>query len=225
MLLIGSGLTALDVAVALRHHGHRGRVTAISRHGRVPQRHAPYTPRGALRWIRREAAAHDWRAVIDSLRPHTQAVWRGWTLAWRASFLRHARNLWDVHRHRAAPEVAVDLEVVRGRILSLSAGIEVHTDRGTLHAARVFNCTGPASDYARIDLPLVMQLRRAGLLTPDPLRLDVETADDGRLLGADGQPVDGLYTLGPLRRPALWESTAIPEIRAQAAALSGVRQR
>lgn len=247
VLLIGSGLTALDVAIALRHHGHRGRVTAISRHGRVPQRHAPYTPRplsllppefatprGALRWIRREIAHHEWRAVIDSLRPHTQAVWRGWSLAQRASFLRHARNLWDVHRHRAAPEVQAEMEVVRGRIVSLAAvpdgGIEVRTDRGTLHAGRVFNCTGPACDYARVDLPLVVRLRRAGLLTPDPLRLGVETDEEGRLLDAHGQPVPGLYTLGPLRRPALWESTAIPEIRAQAAALagtlaSGVRQR
>ncbi|HEX6085582.1 MAG TPA: FAD/NAD(P)-binding protein [Thermoanaerobaculia bacterium] len=233
VLLIGTGLTALDVAIALRHHGHRGRITAVSRHGRVPQRHAPYTarplsvvpddfatPRGALRWVRREIVHHDWRAVIDSLRPHTAAIWQRWTLAQRASFLRHARNLWDVHRHRAAPEVPIELEAVRGRILSLSPGIEVHTDRGTYHAARVFNCTGPACDYARVDLPLVVQLRRDGFLTPDPLRLGVETADDGRLLSASGEPVPGLYTLGPLRRPALWESTAIPEIRAQAAALA-----
>ena len=91
-----------------------------------------------------------------------------------------------------------------------------HQRRGTLDVARVINCTGPACDYARLDLPLVVQMRRAGWLVPDPLRLGIETADDGRLIGADGQPVDDLYTLGPLRRPAFWESTAIPEIRQQA---------
>jgi uncharacterized NAD(P)/FAD-binding protein YdhS len=120
----------------------------------------------------------------------------------------------------------VQLQVLCGRVLSMENALDVvWRPRGrdevrTLHVARAINCTGPASDYARLDLPLVVQLRRAGRLVPDPLRLGVETADDGRLLDQDGQPVDGLFTLGPLRRPALWESTAIPEIREQAAALA-----
>lgn len=238
VLLIGSGLTALDVAVAIRHEGHRGPIYALSRHGRVPQPHAPSTPRplesvpfstprAALRWVREQP---EWRAAIDSLRPHTARIWQSWSLAQRESFLRHLRSLWDVHRHRAAPEVLaeVDMEVLGGRILSISGSIDVTwqprgtTERRTLNVARAINCTGPASDYAKLDLPLVIQLRRAGWLVPDPLRLGVETASDGRLIGADGNPVDGLYTLGPLRRPSLWESTAIPEIREQAAALARV---
>jgi uncharacterized NAD(P)/FAD-binding protein YdhS len=236
VLLIGSGLTAIDVAAAIRHEGHTGPIYALSRHGRMPQPHAPVTPRPlatvpfaspreAFRWVRQQP---DWRAAIDSLRPHTVTIWQGWSPEQRASFLRHLRSLWDVHRHRAAPEVLgeVHVEVLRGRILSLSGALDVTwqprgtTERRTLHVARVINCTGPASDYAKLDLPLVVQLRRAGWLVPDALRLGVETAPDGRLLGIDGEPVDRLYTLGPLRRPALWESTAIPEIREQAAALA-----
>jgi len=238
VLLIGSGLTAIDVAIALRHEGHRGPITMLSRHGRLPQAHAPVTPRpiatmpresvsprGALRWVReRIAAGEEWRAVVDSLRPHTVTIWRGWTLAQRSQFLRHLKNLWDVHRHRAAPAVLAELEVdvLRGRVHSMRPGVVVETSAGTLHVARVINCTGPACDYARLDLPLVVQMRRAGWLVPDPLRLGIETADDGRLIRADGQPVDDLYTLGPLRRPSLWESTAIPEIREQAQELAKV---
>jgi uncharacterized NAD(P)/FAD-binding protein YdhS len=238
VLLIGSSLTALDVAIALRHHGHRGAVYALSRHGRTPQRHSPYTPRplssipdafasprGAMRWIRREiVSGAEWRAVIDSLRPHVATTWRNWTLAQRGTFLRHARNLWDVHRHRVAPEVDVEMEVLRGRVVDMrvrDGAIDVTcAPHRTLRVARVFNCTGPACDYARIDLPLVVQLRRAGWLTPDPLRLGIETDDDGRLVDQQGKSVAGLFTLGPLRRPALWESTAIPEIRDQAAMLA-----
>lgn len=240
VLLIGTGLTAVDVAVALRQEGHRGTIYALSRHGWLPQPHAavtprplasvPFaTPRGALRWVREQIAeGADWRAAIDSLRPHTAAIWRGWTLAQRGSFLRHLKTLWDVHRHRAAPDVraALDVEVLRGRIVALRPGLDVEwqptgaTASQTLQVARVINCTGPASDYAKLDLPLVVQLRRAGWLTPDPLRLGVETDDRGVLLGVDGRAVEGLYTLGPLRRPALWESTAIPEIREQAVALA-----
>ncbi|HYO75142.1 MAG TPA: FAD/NAD(P)-binding protein [Thermoanaerobaculia bacterium] len=238
VLLIGTGLTAIDVAMAIRAEGHTGPIYALSRHGRLPQPHAPSTarplasvpfatPLEALRWVRSQ---EEWRSAIDSLRPHTSTIWRNWSDAQRASFLRHLRSLWDVHRHRAAPAVLAELrlQVLRGRIVSMSGALDViWQPRGsdatrTLQVARAINCTGPASDYARLDLPLVVQLRRAGWLVPDALRLGVETADDGRLLGSDGQPVDGLYTLGPLRRPALWESTAIPEIREQAAALARV---
>jgi len=238
VLLLGSGLTAVDVAVALRHEGHRGPIYALSRHGWLPQPHAAVTPRplaavppafatprGALRWVRGQ---EEWRPAIDSLRPHTAAIWRGWSLRQRASFLRHLKTLWDVHRHRAAPEVlaALEAKVLCGRVVALRPGLDVEwRPTGspvfeTLRVARVINCTGPASDYARLDLPLVVQLRRAGWLVPDPLRLGVETDDRGCLLGTDGRAVEGLYTLGPLRRPSLWESTAIPEIREQAVALA-----
>lgn len=242
VLLIGTGLTALDIAIALRHDGHRGPIHALSRNGRLPQPHAAAaarplpslpdafaSPRGALRWVRREVAGGaEWRAVIDSLRTHTAAIWRGWSLAQRGSFLRHLRNLWDVHRHRFAPETGVEVDVLRGRIVGIEAGLEViwrptgSEAVRTLRVARAVNCTGPACDYSRIDLPLVGQLRRAGWLTPDPLRLGIETDLDGRLLDRSGQVVPGLFTLGPLRRPSLWESTAIPEIRSQAVALANL---
>lgn len=255
VLIIGTGLTMVDLALALRHEGHRGTLHAISRRGLLPQPHAPHGPRalpeppaaaspGALlRWMRREAAAAaregaDWRTVVDGLRPHTRRIWGAWSLAQRGAFLRHARVFWDAHRHRTAPEVAAEvqgllregaLQVHAGRVLSVQeqAGrLEVRwRGRGreaeeTLRVGRIINCTGPSSDYRAVDQPLVAHLRRAGWLVPDPLRLGVETGPGGQLLGSDGRPVPGLYTLGPLRRPALWESTAIPEIREQAQALA-----
>jgi uncharacterized NAD(P)/FAD-binding protein YdhS len=247
VLFIGTGLTMIDLAVAFRAEGHRGAMFALSRHGRLPRPHAPAekiappenpgSPREVLRWIR---AQSDWRAAVDALRPLTSELWQRWPESRRASFLRHARSLWDVHRHRLAPHVAAevdellasgDLRVLTGRIAGLEPdgdavrvlwqprGADLHRE---LTVARVINCTGPATDYARVDLPLVVHLRRAGLLVPDPLALGVETDADGRLVDTAGAPVDGLYTLGPLRRAALWESTAIPEIRQQAAALAAL---
>lgn len=251
--LIGSGLTMVDVALALRERGHRGPLTAISRHGRLPQAHAAYAPRplaqppeafraprAALRWIRDEtrSSGGEWQAVIDSLRPHTSAIWQGWTQAQRATFLRHARNLWDIHRHRMAPEVAAQLkELLRVGVLSLQSGCPIalkiaqngllvtwrETGSGALRqtlAARVINCTGPNRDYRRVNTPLIAAMRQRGWLATDPFHLGWQTSGDGQLIGADGAPVPGLYTLGPLRIPGLWESIAIPEIRAQAAELA-----
>ncbi|MBL8061883.1 MAG: hypothetical protein JNK32_02610, partial [Anaerolineales bacterium] len=89
-----------------------------------------------------------------------------------------------------------------------------------LEVARIVNCTGPSRDYSKIESPLIDQLRRDGLIVPDELRLGFETDSEGRFIDTYGDSVQGLFTLGPVRIPALWESLAIPEIRYQAKALA-----
>ncbi len=127
VLLIGSGLTMIDKALALLHRGHRGSIHVISRRGMKPIRHAsaaswetlrgpaPREAKALLKLVRAEVRAArangvDWRGVIDGLRPHTQAIWRAMPLDEQRRFLRHLRHFWDVHRHRVAPEVADQLE-------------------------------------------------------------------------------------------------------------------
>ena len=252
VLLIGTGLTMVDVALSLREAGHRGIIHAISRHGRLYQSHKPYqarplselpkefkSPVHALRWIRQQAqlaeqTGSDWRAVIDSLRPHTATIWRGWNQAQRELFLRHARNLWDIHRHRMAPAVFDQLSALiedrtlvihRGRLVSAKSNEHNVTvvwkstetgDAKTLNVARIINCTGPSRDIMRVQSSLVLDLLASGWLKPDPLQLGLETDPCGRLVGKNGNVAPGLYTLGPLRIASLWESIAIPEIRNQA---------
>ena len=46
--------------------------------------------------------------------------------------------------------------------------------------------------------------------------------DTGQLISANGTPVPEFFTLGPLRRGTLWESTAIPEIRSEARRLAAM---
>jgi uncharacterized NAD(P)/FAD-binding protein YdhS len=256
VLLIGTGLTMIDVALSLREAGHRGPIHAISRHGRLYQSHKSYqarpltnlpadfeSPLGALRWIRNQVqiaqqTGSDWRAVIDSLRPYTAVIWQSWDQPQKESFLRHARNLWDIHRHRMAPEISAQLGIlVEDRVLVIHCGKLISaapadqnttvtwqdTDTGETHdltVARVINCTGPSRDYSKIQSPLISALRAAGLLVPDALRLGFETDSDGRFVSENGESIQGLFTLGPVRIPALWESIAIPEIRNQALALA-----
>lgn len=126
VLLVGSGLTSVDLIMALKSKGFRGIIHVLSRKGLFPrprrqQRQdepwplfwdetSPRTVRGLLRLIRVQvqAAAEkgiDWRGVIDSLRPVTQDIWRSLPLEEQKRFLRHARVYWDVHRHRLAPEI------------------------------------------------------------------------------------------------------------------------
>ena len=57
-------------------------------------------------------------------------------------------------------------------------------------------------------------------MRPHPLALGLDTAADGAVRDARGRASETLFALGPLRRGELWESTAVPEIRAQAHALA-----
>lgn len=256
VLLLGTGLTSVDVALALREAGHEGPIHAVSRHGRLYHGHQQYqpqplaelpgefrTPRTALRWVREsvnrlQQSGGDWRGVVDSLRPHTAMIWQRWSLKQRAAFLRHLRNAWDIHRHRMAPEVTAQLrQLLADGILTVHAGRLLRaTTEGTaaritirsaqrsaevaIRAERVINCTGPSRNYTHTDIPLLANLREQGWLTPDQLRLGIETDYVGRLIAVDGIVSTTLYTIGPLRIPALLESIAIPEIRVQAEELA-----
>ncbi|HXG82243.1 MAG TPA: FAD/NAD(P)-binding protein, partial [Sphingomicrobium sp.] len=144
VLIIGTGLTMVDVVLSLDEARHRGRITALSRRGLVPRAHADHNaapidwfevPKGSLlklwRWLRRASAAHGWRAVLDLLRPHNQELWQSFSGDDRRRFLRHARPWWDVHRHRIAPQVSGrlhrllqlgQLEIVAGRIVDMWVG-------------------------------------------------------------------------------------------------------
>ena len=144
VLIVGSGLTMVDMALALDRRGHRGPITAVSRRGLLPLAHREIAPcridkvpfgmevSELLAWLRRSAtqlmaAGGDWRSTVDAVRPHTQRLWRSMTVEQKRRFLRHARAYWDVHRHRMAPEIEAQiaalrstgrLAVVAGRVLS-----------------------------------------------------------------------------------------------------------
>ncbi|MFL6733081.1 MAG: FAD/NAD(P)-binding protein, partial [Sphingomicrobium sp.] len=90
VLLLGTGLTMVDVCLLLKATGHRGKIFAVSRRGLVPHRHdephAPPSrrsenPRGGLaemtKDVRSRARVIDWQDAVDELRPVTQSLWRG----------------------------------------------------------------------------------------------------------------------------------------------------
>lgn len=136
VLVIGTGLTAIDVILRLASNGFKGRIIAMSRRGLRPHRHVEGLPRpqpvlvtpaphlsGLVRWARGAARAGDWRLAVDSVRPVTQMMWAAAGPAKRARFLRHLRPFWDVHRHRLAPEVAARIDaLIATRQLVFRAG-------------------------------------------------------------------------------------------------------
>jgi uncharacterized NAD(P)/FAD-binding protein YdhS len=245
LLLIGTGLTMVDVCLSLDGAGYRGRIAAVSRRGLAPRPHEaegttplPYTPPARLaelmRWIREMGAKHGWRPAVDALRPHGSALWRGLSETERRRFLRHGRPWWDVHRHRIAPAVAARIDALRedgrlellaGRIEAVAGGEVTIARRGGAGAvtrlyAGIVNCTGPEGRIERVDDPLVRQLLRDRVARPDPLGIGLDVDADSRLIAADGRASQTLFALGPLTRGAFWEIVAVPDIRGQAASVA-----
>ncbi len=239
VLLVGTGLTAVDTALSLQPSGHR--IVATSRHGWLPGTHSdrplpplrlapPRCPTALslMAWARAQVTeVGDWRPVVDALRPHTDHLWGAMTETDRLRLLRHTGRRWEVLRHRMPAAVAVRIESMRrtgqltllpgdiGSARQTPGGIEVTIGDQHLRVGAVINCTGPSTEVRRSRHPLVRRLLARRVIHPGPLGLGLDTTVDGHL----GAGAGALWLLGPLRRGRCWESTAIPEIRTQAADL------
>lgn len=256
VLVVGTGLTAVDVLLSLRARGQRGLVWAVSRHGRWPQPHLPHVawtgpaPRlpwpapteahalaawleGAVAEAGREGIP--WQAVIDAFRPHISKVWGALPLEERAVFLAEHRSRWEVVRHRApaASLRALSEWQARGQLRSLAGEIRdvqtegplvvtLSTQEGptSLEVDRIILCNGADTDVRHAANPALVSLLARGRVRADALGLGLEVEADGRAIDAEGRANPDLWVLGAARRPLLWETTAVPELSRQAAALA-----
>jgi uncharacterized NAD(P)/FAD-binding protein YdhS/quercetin dioxygenase-like cupin family protein len=147
VLLLGAGLSALDVVALLHTRGFEGSVTILSRRGLLPRPHlsplreavplaaelvdaAPPHLRGLLRWGRATVRAHEarglpWQLAIDALRPHVTRLYGALPPAHRARFVRSVRPYWDVLRHRAPLDALARVDSLRqeGRLEILAGRI------------------------------------------------------------------------------------------------------
>jgi uncharacterized NAD(P)/FAD-binding protein YdhS len=258
VVIAGTGLTMIDLAIAITSANPATRVHAVSRHGLLPRAHPgdtqalarplwlPVISRttgpvrlGELMWQIRQAVSANpasWPAVMESLRPYVPGLWRRMPAPDKRLFLRHVARYWEVHRHLMPPATASrvtalrctgQLSVHRGQVLSVrevSGGLSVLIDAGAetveVPAGVVLNGTGAAPDITRAGNPLLRYLFATGMARPDPLRLGIDATAQGAVVNRDGVPADAIYTLGPPLRGLWYESTAVPEIREQAAALA-----
>lgn len=217
--IIGSGLTAMDVIVALRDLGFAGQIRVQSRSAKWSTTHESTAPlseasretligemlegptcRHYVRTIRRHTESQPWRAVIDGLRPSSQRLWEALPLVERERFLRHLFGIWNRHRHRAPPatarRIAADmrLSVSRGRTLERAPD-----------EALVIDCRGMGLTTTRIWPRFVTQLLDVGALVPSALGI-----------GLQSNFPQSLEVLGAMRFGQEFECTAVPELRQQA---------
>ncbi|HEY5334263.1 MAG TPA: FAD/NAD(P)-binding protein [Solirubrobacterales bacterium] len=157
VLIVGTGLSMVDVALSLSEEDDGPRIRAVSRHGLVPRRHRRSltnvrrfhvpTESGDLEPILASVFAQicrvakqgdDWRDVIDSMRPLTPQLWKSLKVEEKQRFLSEFQRLWDIHRFRMAPDVAERFDALcsAGRLRTgASSIVSLEPYRGRARAA------------------------------------------------------------------------------------------
>lgn len=124
IVLLGTGLTMVDVVLTLDALGWEGEVVAASRNGMLPNSHfrgiayEDYLPEDAeslglsglvtlveehcrrLRQMSQNPAI-----AVDKLRPHTQKLWKSLSTEEKRTFLSQHAPTWNVTRHRIAVSI------------------------------------------------------------------------------------------------------------------------
>ncbi len=235
VLLLGTGLTMVDIVAQLHDALPMTRFTAVSRSGLVPATHRPRSSRlhdafhpgtASLPVLLQRVESRieelaeiggDWRDVVDSVRAAANDLWRGLTPEDQDEFVRTVARRWDTARHRMSPYLAELISRLRssGR-LRIATTHEVEVDA----YPAVINCTGPAPVPTRGWNPLVDALLDRGAIRPHRLGLGLDLDEDGRIIDRDGNVDPDVFAVGAARKGIEWEVTAVPDLRSQAVRLS-----
>jgi uncharacterized NAD(P)/FAD-binding protein YdhS len=142
VILLGTGLTSVDVVITLRALGWQGVVHAVSRNGWLPHAHfrgiewPSFPPAGVdlatlgltklLALVEQHCAQlRELNAnpaiIVDKMRPHTQRVWRQFSHEDQMEFVRRHAARWNVLRHRIAPEIHAQVTTAQ-----LTGQLQVH---------------------------------------------------------------------------------------------------
>ena len=259
ILIIGNGLTMADTVAGLTENGITQTIHTISPHGyRLKPWHEEKSPYATINWNeiisydasllnllkvfnyhRKKATDLDQSAypLIDSLRPHLQKIWQGFTLKEKQQFIKYLSAYWNSIRHRLPVpmhEMIMRLQN-KGRLIThvgyltsvreSGNGLEVvlscNGQLKQLKVQRIINCTGPAIDIGKSGNILLQNLSEKGLITPGPCGLGINAeAESGKVITAGGTQKNNLFVIGSNLKGVLWESTAVPELRLQAQKLA-----
>lgn len=235
VLLLGTGLTMIDVVAQLHDALPMTRFTAVSRTGRLPRTHRrssgrlhdAYHPGEAPLPVLLERVQSridelgeiggDWRDVVDSVRAAANDLWRGLSPEDQDEFVRSVARQWDTARHRMSPYMA---ELVGRLRASGRLRIATTADLDPATFPVVVNCTGPAPVPTRGWNPLVDVLLDRGAIRPHRLGLGLDLDEHGRIIDRNGRVDADVYAVGAARKGVEWEVTAIPDLRSQAVRLS-----
>lgn len=230
ILILGTGLSAVDVILQLKKKGHT-QFHCVSKHGHFPHPHLEvghhqvvhlpqlhgYSPLQILRLIRsfERNQNHELLDVIHAVRLQAKKIWACWTKSEKKSFLTHLQSYWEKVRHRVPRSVFAEIQsdlssgkirVTAGKISGVSPGplgLQVHFRKRGLVTSETEPCSILIlASGAKINQSVKISFQGKS----------VRTCDFG--FGFKNTPSD-LWVIGPPAKTILWEITSIPDISVQ----------
>ncbi len=181
-----------------------------------------------------------WQNALDGLREKTTHIWQALDYDSRKLFVKRLKPFWEIHRHRVPPASLNIiqhmkhlglLEIISGSIKGVSLSGErikfsylAKQDKreASISVDYIINCTGPSENYLAHKNTLLKNLISKGWMRPDDLLPGIKTGIQGEIIQQNGQTLKNAYSIGPMRKPTEWESTAVREIRTQAEKLAAL---
>ena len=154
VLIVGTGLTMVDVVASLAQRDHRGPIVAVSPRGLLPCDHGqfvdgldlfenawPTTALDLLRLlrltVRQREGELDWQSIVDALWRRLPQIWPTLPPQEQLRVVRRLLPFWEVHRFRAAPPGAAAVARLRAQGTLTVEGarvVEVDEQKGSLIA-------------------------------------------------------------------------------------------
>jgi uncharacterized NAD(P)/FAD-binding protein YdhS len=178
--------------------------------------------------------------IVNALRSETAKLWMRFSDTEKHLFFRRIRHLWGVARHRLPVQIHdfIQNERLNGH-LKLYAGYLTGTTMvhggvvvkylnkksGTyqkLLVTRIINCTGPTTDIEKCSNILLKSMLQGKMIEQDSLKLGINVDPITYEVLCNGKSTSGLHAIGSLLKGVFWESTAVGELRVQAANLSKI---
>jgi uncharacterized NAD(P)/FAD-binding protein YdhS len=241
IVIIGTGLTAVDTILSIARSNFPGKIFCISRNALFPKSHtkpgedkkfdmSPYankligsSPSKIFRQlieISEKEKNYLWQSIMDSLRPYTQSIWKGFSTSQQKLVLGKYLTVWNIHRHRMAPEIHDEIfsHINSGKLKLIAAeckgyenNIVTYKDRAGEHkieALYIFDCRGPS--YRK--LPDIFN-SLISEVTPSDNGYGVKCDENFFINKNKATPI---FAIGNPLVGELFETTAVPELRVEA---------
>lgn len=248
IVILGTGLSAIDMLHSLQRLGYPGKVTALSRHGLLPELHArsevvtqdeaviedyPATAKELHARLHEEIIAHgdNWRGYVDGLRPHTNFIWQRLPDEEKQRFIDNYLHWWSIKRHRMSSDSSelIHAWLEAGKLTLKAATLEHISHDGEaftlrlesappMRADAVMNASGYCYRLEPSRGGLIGHLQQQGMIRPSNLGIGIATDSEYRASG-------NIYAIGPLLFGTRLETTAVPELRRQAQEVAEILRR
>ena len=224
VVVIGSGLTALDAIHTLRHRQHHGRINLVAPDGMLPPVQTGWRDANALEWPQDVRASGflkfmrdtvgdipwedtEWQRRFESLRYHISAAWQRLDPADQGRLMRRFGWLWSLARFRAGPQAfgsaqmlldTGQLDIVTDMVTGITTTSDGVHEVGLATGAR-FSADAVINCSGAGHDPLITRILYNGTAARhQTVRHRPAMTSELALIRADGTPHSNMFGIGPM---------------------------